>query len=323
MEHKDYSALPGVSWSALKDLATSPYRFWYLHVNPNRPEPRTSPEMLFGSALHCAILEPDQFNERYACALSQSDFPGLLVTIDNLRQWLRDRGITPKGSLKADIINQVRNVFEMGHAGEEPPLIWDLMVEAHGQENTGKVQFQKDDWTRITNCAASLRDEPKMQELLKEGEAEVWLEAKDPETGVLLRGLLDWVTPEYTLDIKTYQQTRESQSIDKTISNALWYNGYINQLYLYTMLRDLNGQHGHHPVIGFIESQPPHEARIKTFGPKVGGTASQYWITSRFEVRRLIQLYAACVERYGDKPWREPRMIETITDEDLPMQAWS
>lgn len=322
MNQESYQKLPGVSWSALQDLATSPLRYWYLWINPDRPERLATPEMQFGSALHCAVLEPDQLNERYACALSQSDYPDLLVTMDNLRQWMRDRGRTPKGSLKSDLIAQVRGEFELGHCGEAPPLIWDLMVEVHNQQNAGKVQFAKYDWQRIINCAEALRGEPKMQELLSEGEAEVWLEARDPDTGVIIRGLLDWVNPKYTVDLKTFQQTRE-RSLDKTISNALYYNGYIGQLYFYTMLRELTGHRGHQPVIAFVESQPPHEVRIKTFGPKVGGQATLYWITARRTVRDLLDMYAACTERYGDKPWREPRGIEPLEDMEMPQQAWS
>src|ERR1022692_4378769 len=136
MDHAEYANLPGVSWSSLKDLAVSPLRFWHLHVNTNRPEPRTTPEMKFGSALHCAILEPDQFNDRYACSLSQDDFSdGLLVTAPNLREWLYARNVKPRGNLKADLRSQVRHTFESGHAGEDPPLIWDLMCEMHETEN--------------------------------------------------------------------------------------------------------------------------------------------------------------------------------------------
>jgi hypothetical protein len=322
MNHEQYKELPGVSWSSLKDLAVSEYRFWHLHINPNRPEPRTSPEMQFGSALHCAVLEPDQFNERYACMLSQSDYTGLLVTMDNLRQWMRDRGKTPKGSLKSDLIAQVRYEFEQGHCGEEPPLIWDLMVEASDQENKGKVQFAKDDWLRIIACAESLKSEPKMQELLKEGRAEAWYEVKDKDTGIILKARMDWVTDRYTPDLKTYQQKR-GKSIDKTVCDAIWYEGYVAKMYFYTMVRDLAGETGTQPILCFVESEPPHETRLRLLGPKVGGQATLYWITARKTVRDLLDLYYACLKRYGDKPWRDPRGIEPLEDMEIPQQAWS
>jgi hypothetical protein len=278
--------------------------------------------MMFGSALHCAVLEPDQFNDRYACSLSQSDYQGLLVTMDNLRQWLKDRGVTPKGSLKSDIIAQVRSQFVAGHCGEEPPLIWDLMCEIHGKENTGKVQFAKEDWLRITACAESLRNEPKMQDLLKDGRAEAWYEVKDPDTGVILKSRMDWVTKNYTVDLKTFQ-TKRTKSIDKTVTDAIWYEGYHEKMYFYTMVRELSGEVGAYPVLCFAESEQPHETRLRLLGPKVGGQATLYWISARRQVRNLIDLYYACRQRYGDKPWREPRGIEPLEDMEMPQQAWS
>jgi hypothetical protein len=47
----DYFASEGLSQSGLKDLAISPYRYWYLNINPDRPERKETPEMRFGSAL--------------------------------------------------------------------------------------------------------------------------------------------------------------------------------------------------------------------------------------------------------------------------------
>lgn len=58
-----------VSKSGLMDLAKSPEIFYARHLDPNRP-PRTPPTapMVLGNMTHCAILEPDKFDERYAIA---------------------------------------------------------------------------------------------------------------------------------------------------------------------------------------------------------------------------------------------------------------
>jgi hypothetical protein len=279
--------------------------------------------MTFGSALHCAVLEPEQFNDRYACSLSQSDFDGLLVTNDNLRQWLRDRGKNPKGTLKADLVSQVRATFEQKHAGEDPPLIWDLMCEAHGQENTGKVQFAKDDWLRIIACAEALNAEPKMQELLKGARVEEFYEVKDKERGIVLKARMDAVTAHYTPDLKTFSVKRSNKSIDKTVNDAIWYENYLGKMYLYTMIRELAGEVGALPVLCFVESEEPHEVRLRLLGPKVGGQATLYWIMARKQVCDLLDLYCACVKRYGDKPWREPRGIEPLEDMDIKQIAWN
>jgi hypothetical protein len=31
-----------------------------------------------------------------------------------------------------------------------------------------------------------------------------------------------------------------------------------------------------------------------------------------------MRVYAECMEKFGDKPWRTPRTIEALYDEDLP-----
>jgi exodeoxyribonuclease VIII len=62
MSFAEYRNLPGVNFSSLKHIAESPLAYqWYL-TQPAEP----TPAMLFGTAVHCAILEPEQFDQRYA-----------------------------------------------------------------------------------------------------------------------------------------------------------------------------------------------------------------------------------------------------------------
>ena len=61
LSFEDYQALPGVNWSSLKSLAVSPKLYRYALTAP-----RTETDaMRFGSAVHCAVLEPDAFPIRY------------------------------------------------------------------------------------------------------------------------------------------------------------------------------------------------------------------------------------------------------------------
>ena len=94
----------------MKDLAISPYRYWHFHINPELPDREPTPAMIFGEALHKAVLEPKDFDACYACEIDESDFPDCLVTINDMREWLRSKGKTPTGTLKADMISQVQRV---------------------------------------------------------------------------------------------------------------------------------------------------------------------------------------------------------------------
>lgn len=62
MTNEDYHNAPGISKSNLDQVEVSPATYRYSILNP---EPPTSP-MEFGSALHTAILEPEEFDNRYA-----------------------------------------------------------------------------------------------------------------------------------------------------------------------------------------------------------------------------------------------------------------
>jgi exodeoxyribonuclease VIII len=58
-----------VSKSGLDDIEKSPRIFYARHLAPNRPpRPAPTPAMVLGTMVHCAILEPDQFDLRYKAA---------------------------------------------------------------------------------------------------------------------------------------------------------------------------------------------------------------------------------------------------------------
>lgn len=316
MPPEEYHALPGLSSSGMKDLEVSPFRYWHLHLNPNRPEQEETPFMTFGSALHCAVLESaDVFTSRYACALDVNDFVGALDTVEDLKGWLRDKGQHPVNGKKADFIKQVQGV--------DPnwPII-EVLKQQHAELTAEKTVLKVDDWNRLAGCAKSLLDEPRIQELLKDGKSEVSLTKIDPETGVLLKGRLDWMHPKVTLDLKTFSQ-KSGKSIDKSIADAILYDKHYRQAVNYAVLRgwphDWKGEH----VLAFVESEEPFEVRLKALRPKTGGQANLYWQRGVMESKALIRRYADYSERFGIKPWRDAQEVEPLHDEEMPGLSFS
>lgn len=57
-----YDAQRAVNWSALKWMNVSPLRYKWALTHPEPPKPA----YVLGSAIHCGILEPERFGERFA-----------------------------------------------------------------------------------------------------------------------------------------------------------------------------------------------------------------------------------------------------------------
>lgn len=313
MTDAEYFSTPGLSHSGMKDLAVSPLRYWHRHVNPNRVAEEPTPEMQIGSAVHCAVLEPGEFDKRYACELVPPD--DCLDTIEDLRSFIRNCGETPKGTRKAEVILQVQKI------APNVPILEVLHVE-HAKQNAGRVIFKADDWARIHGCATALMEEPRLQEILSTGTPELAIFTTDSDTGVKLKGKLDWATSKLTLDLKTFVQKR-GKSIDRSVADAILYENYHRQGFFYAALRgwpnDWNGEH----VLAFVESFEPHETRIRSLRPKTAGNANMYWLRAQHEVRDLIRIYAAYMDKFGvDRPWRSVQEIEPLSDEDMPGLAY-
>ncbi len=307
MTREEYDAALALSQSGLKDLAVSPLRYWHRWLRPDREPEEPTAAMRFGSALHAAVLEPGSFDARFACEMIPP--AGALDTMDDLRGFLRENGQTPKGTRKADVIAQVQAFA---------PLvpICEVLSREHAAQHAGKVIFKADDWANIQGAKTALLEEPKIQEILKTGEAEKPLFAVDADTGVRLKGLLDWDRPDLVLDLKTFTQ-REGKSIDQSIAADIYWRRYHHQAVFYSILKGWPQWQGDY-VLAFVESEPPHETRIKAIRPKMGGQVAMLWERARLEIRDLIRLYRDYMDYFGPNPWRYVAEISQVDDLEIP-----
>ena len=293
---ENYFALPGLSQSGMKDLAVSPLRYWHLNINPNRPVREETPAMAFGTAVHCKVLEPARFPTRYCKSFDPSEYPDALRTAADLSGWLKSNGQKSSG-LKPELIERVLLI--------DPcvPII-DVLEARYEDESGGRTRLSAEFWRNVHGCAEAISYESSLAPIFAEGRAEVPMTARDPKTGVMLKAKMDWVAPSCILDLKTFSQMR-GKSIDKTVTDAIWYERYFRQAYFYSYVRSLQPDGWRMKdarfLLVFVESEPPHEVRIRELLPCFG-EVNVYWEQARHEVNDLIALYAQCVEKFGEKP---------------------
>jgi hypothetical protein len=319
MSAGEYFAADGLSASGMKDLEVSPLRYWYLHINPDAPLKIPTPEMEFGTALHCAVLEPDQFDQRFAREFVPPD--NVLDTINEIRAFAEASGFKPKGTRKDEVIQQVLSIFP------DAPIL-QVLDARYLAKHEGKTIIKLEIWERVAGAARALVEEPEVRKALSAGSPEVAMTAKDPETGVTLKARIDWVRDDLTMDLKTFAQQR-GKSIDRSINDSIWYEKYYRQAYFYSLVRGLQGsdkaasaQSAPPFLMPFVESEQPHETRIRELRPKIGTEVNLWWERARVDTRRLIRQYAECLHRYGAKHWREWQGRDPLVDEDMKALAF-
>lgn len=74
----------------------------------------------------------------------------------------------------------------------------------------------------------------------------------------------------------------------------------------------------------FIQADEPFHmdlVSLKRGGNVVGDylywTAAEQWMSDR------VAEYAECVERFGNKPWRDPVQLRSLIDDDMPQLSFA
>jgi len=316
---KDYFEIQALSYSGMKDLAVSPMRFWWEHIRPDRTPKEETPAMRLGSALHCLVLEgKGEFGSRYCQALDPSKWPVCLDTIQEIRDWVSSKGGKTAGTKKEQVIESA--LAHMEAIGERVPIL-DIEKKRHATENAGKVILTLDEYSRVEGMAAALSEQSNFTKLLADGRAEVPYQVIDPEINVPLKCKIDWTAHSFSLDLKTFTAPG-GKPIDRAVCDAIYNQKYYLQAWLYRHIRGIADGKKKPFIIAFVESDPPHEVRLRKFEANGLGGANLYWTSAKTEAQSLMRLYAQCRETFGDAPWLTEQDIETLEDADLRQFAY-
>lgn len=235
MSGPKYDAIRAVNWSSLSYLATSPLLYRYRLENP---EPRKD-AFRIGGAVHCAILEPEKFDARYA-------------------------------------------VYDGPRTGEGCRKAHQAWRDAHSDVE----ELSPAELVNVRGMAAAVRSHRVARELLRGGRREEVVTWTDPLTGLAAKGRLDYVRPEFLIDLKSSR----TPSPSRFPRDAFNY-GYVTQCAWYAdgavAARLLDGRIN--PYIIAVENEPPYDVAVYQLD-------AEAMAVGRSIYQRLLRRLVECIE---------------------------
>jgi hypothetical protein len=159
----------------------SPAHYYAARLDPERKPEIPTPDQIQGRALHCLILEPDTFSERF-----------VYVPEDAPRR-------------PTDAQRKAKNP---GPGTPEAIAFWDAFAE----QSRGKELIEKSIVADVQRAANAIRKNPDLAGYLRKGVAESSVFAHDPITGELCKIRRDWSTEiarrRVRIDLKSTKDAR-------------------------------------------------------------------------------------------------------------------
>ena len=230
-----YHEVPRLGAGGLCLLNVSPGDFWAESwLNPDRDTEEDEDEetqrkrakaLLIGEAYHCARLEPDQFEVRFARKPVRTDYAeqarthGACWNGTQIGEALAEAGKTKKSSGET-VAEQARRLAETGYEG----VIWPLVEAEFAEQLNGRKAIDGRVWDEIVRDMVRIHEHPEIGPLLRDGFPEVSVFWTD-ENNIPRKARFDWLAYEHWADFKTFDNSRRTR-LEKAIANAIQYNRY-------------------------------------------------------------------------------------------------
>jgi hypothetical protein len=335
-----YRAAPAFSATGIKQILVSPMDFYMNSwLNAEREPEKDTPARILGSAYHTAILEGlDAFEAAYAVKPDPSEYPGVLVSADDLKAMCDTLGL-PKSGTKAAMAQRIREIDAV------VPL-WDEIVEQFQVENADKIHLARGQWMEIRKAMFVIERMPSVRKIFTGGRAEVsifW-----DAGGVPMKARLDYLKPGMIGDLKSFANIN-SREITEAVVGEVARNRYFIQPIVYTAAvvaaAKMLEEHGEAAVHGEVDMDWLRSALAKrpkfTFVfqqtgnvPNVlardflqheryggqGQTTNAYWTKGQMAVNEGLRRFKWCMETFGaDTPWIVDHKPKAFDDSDFPL----
>lgn len=243
-----YHAAPGLSSSAIKCFVNrSPRHYQYFYLE-KLGEKRETEAMLLGTLVHCLVLEPDTFEQRYERAIQADDYDNLLKTVPELRNYCLKHGLANVG-LKQELVQRI-----MEHKPDAP--VWEVMQQRQRQSKRKIVSAEL--WDKARWMRDSVYSNATAASLLCDGhpEVSVWGSYRRE----LVKCRCDWLRDDGAcLDLKTCKDASPDR-FGKDIATL----GYGLQEVHYVNTLNTSGRRCDLFAFIAVESEPPYLTQAYT-----------------------------------------------------------
>jgi hypothetical protein len=350
MASAPYHADLSLGSSDHKRLHTGPAEYYEgSRLNPLRHGDSDSPAKKFNRAIHKLRLEGEQaFAEAYAVEPVPAQFPGCLLTAEDLKDYARANGLALSGEKPA------KAKAEGGKAKKgvltKPELA--AAIRAHNPDvaifddieaafkarlaKSGAEPISAKLLEEVRACDARLAANPQLLAAFEGGAAEVSVFWTDAETGVPCKARYDYLKPSGIIDLKGMANERGLRFEDAAFQAIGRYRYDIQAVHYlegYTALWQAAAEgrvFGQCPLPDGWETflVDPADVRFAwVFHQTTGAPVSRAFEISadhpgldraRADVRAARRLYAGNLRRFGTAPWTEYLPTRVIGPDDLP-----
>lgn len=252
-----------LNWSTLKLIDVSPR---LLRWRAEHPLP-DSDALKLGRAIHCLILEPEQYAKRWATA-------GPCIAVKKSGEVCGSQGSLCARGIGADLDVLAWYCRVKGHAppdaGTLPEGIESITAE---QSETAKI------------CAKMIAEHPVAAETLRSGHREEALEWTDPSSGVACRGRLDFLRADYVVDLKT--TCKETPREFMADAYRKLYHGQLAWYHYGAIAAGRLPKDAPPPRIVTVETTEPYDVAVYEFTPVV-------LEAGRMKCRELLNRWIEC-----------------------------
>lgn len=220
----EYHAIDRLSASGIKDLLVSAPTYWARSsMNPDREAEETDTlAQILGRAYHCAMFEPDAFDERFYSEADPANWPEALMTDAAVCRALKDLEETQKksGELALERAERLARV-------DPGVAIWSLIERDVEIEADGGQLIAPRYYRQIERDMDRIKENPELYDMLTSGFSEVSILWTCPQSGIDMKVRLDQLSESAFIDMKSFVN-----SMRKPIAQALSDNIRFNRIYV-------------------------------------------------------------------------------------------